>query len=85
VSNYGQTTLTNCTVSGNTAIGIGGGLASSATPFGGGQDGTLTLTNCTISGNTASIGGGVATSGGAVAFYVYGGGFFVSRRTVTPS
>jgi parallel beta-helix repeat protein len=41
-------TLTNCTISGNTAE-YGGGLYNSS---------TATLTNCTIDGNTASVVGG---------------------------
>jgi parallel beta-helix repeat protein len=47
--NLGTATLTNCTVSGNSA-GYGGGLDSY---------GTATLTNCTVSGNSAHYGGGV--------------------------
>jgi hypothetical protein len=59
LANYGTTTLTNCTVSGNAANnayfgGSGGGLSNS---------GTLALTNCTISGNFSSFGGGVANFG----------------------
>src|SRR5262249_47026288 len=46
--NYGTATLTNCTVSGNSAGG-GGGLLNY---------GTATLTNCTVSGNSAGFGGG---------------------------
>ena len=41
----GTTTLTNCTVSGNSALS-GGGLSDSG--------GTTTLTNCTVSGNSAA-------------------------------
>ena len=45
----GNVTLTNCTVSGNSATtpasSLGGGLFS--------RNGTLTLTNCTVSGNSA--------------------------------
>jgi hypothetical protein len=58
VFNEGTTTLTNCTISGNTArpnyIAFGGGLAT-----GGGA--TTTLTNCTVSGNYS---GGVSTNRG---------------------
>ena len=50
--NYGVTTLTNCTVSGNYAH-TGGGLANSGD--------SLTLINCTVSGNT---GGGLFTEYG---------------------
>jgi parallel beta-helix repeat protein len=46
----GTATLTNCTITSNSAS-YGGGLY---TGFGG----TATLTNCTVSGNTASAGGG---------------------------
>jgi CSLREA domain-containing protein len=49
--------LTNCTVSGNSVAGGGGGL------FDGG--GTTTLTNCTVSGNLAGPGG----SGGGLGNY----------------
>ena len=42
-TNDGTVTLTNCTVSGNTA-GFGGGMSNS---------GTANLTGCTLSGNTA--------------------------------
>ena len=45
--NVGTATLTNCTVSGNSAPSIGGLLNYSA---------TLSLTNCTVSGNS---GGGL--------------------------
>ena len=48
----GSLTLTNCTVSGNSTGGDGGGYSSS----GGGifSTDTLTLTNCTVSGNAAN-------------------------------
>ena len=39
-------TLTNCTVSGNSATGNGGGLFN---------NGTATLTNCTVSGNSSGM------------------------------
>ena len=42
----GHATLTNCTVSGNSAITVGGGLFNNG--------GTITLTNCTVSGNSAA-------------------------------
>ena len=70
----GTATLTNCTVSGNSAGGSGGGLANSRHGHadqlhrqrqlrrhdGGGlaTDGTATLTNCTVSGNSATDHGG---------------------------
>jgi CSLREA domain-containing protein len=45
-------TLLRCTVSGNTALGSGGGVLN---------DGTLSASNCTFSGNTAARGGGLMT------------------------
>ena len=71
MNNYGGTaTLTNCTVSGNSATGNGGGLCNSnATGFFAGT-GTATLTNCTVSGNSATgNGGGVST--GSSGYYGY--------------
>jgi parallel beta-helix repeat protein len=56
--NYGTATLSNCTVSGNTASGGGGGLANYGMA-------TLTLTNCTVSGNYAAYGGGILNYGTA--------------------
>ena len=50
----GTTTLTNCTVSGNSTSGPrsdGGGVTE-------GSGGTLTLINCTLSGNSAGANGG---------------------------
>jgi len=47
----GTLALTDCTVSGNTAVFRGGGLYNYA-------GGALTLTNCTVSGNTASTNSG---------------------------
>ena len=52
---YGTTTLTNCTISGNSAAVGGGGLAN--------YGGPLTLTNCNVSGNSAQYGGGVRNDG----------------------
>ena len=52
----GTTTLTGCTISGNSASG-GGGLWSNGSST---LVITLTVTNCTVSGNTAvNVGGGV--------------------------
>ncbi len=48
IFNDGALTLTNSTISGNTAY-FGGGIFN---------DGTVTLTNSTVSGNTASVNGG---------------------------
>ena len=50
VFNYGTLTLTDSTISGNSAAGSGGGVLSR---------GPLTLTHSTISGNSARSGGGV--------------------------
>jgi len=50
-------TITNCTVSGNTA-GLGGGM------FNGGP---LTIGSITVSGNSAANGGGIYNSGGGTA------------------
>jgi predicted outer membrane repeat protein len=58
VSNSGTLTLTNTTVSGNTAE-TGGGISN--------YQGTLALTNTTVSGNTASSdGGGLYSSQGTL-------------------
>jgi hypothetical protein len=55
VSNQGTVTLTDCTLSGNTAVGeYGGGLVN---------DATAKLVRCTISGNSAGSGGGLANNG----------------------
>ena len=61
IANYGTLTLSNCTVSGNSAYeGLGGDI-------GGGiyNEGTLTLNQCTVSGNEAyvGIGGGIFNYG----------------------
>jgi hypothetical protein len=57
LSNLGTTTLTDCTVSGNSAFS-GGGLNNT---------GMLTLTNCTVSGNSATINFYPAAGGGGLA------------------
>ena len=57
----GNLTLTNCTISGNTATvsGSGGAIYNNA--------GTLAMTNCTVSGNTAnSYGGGTYNQNGTL-------------------
>ncbi len=55
IDNSGTLTLTNSTLSGNSAPGdFGGGIDNS---------GTLTLTNSTLSGNSATVGGGISNSG----------------------
>ena len=53
ISNEGTLTLTDSTVSGNTA-GIGGGIYN---------DGTITLSNTMVSSNTAKAGGGISNAG----------------------
>jgi hypothetical protein len=50
----GSLTVTNCTISGNSADYDGGGIANSA---------GLTVSNSTISGNSASYGGGISGGG----------------------
>ena len=61
IYNGGTLTLTNCTLSGNSAYDIyapgssGGGIAN---------DGTLTLNQCTLSGNSATGGGGGGIANG---------------------
>ncbi len=58
IFNQGNLTLTNSTVSGNTAGADGGGIFN---------QGNLTLTNSTVSGNAAgSVGGGIHLGGGTV-------------------
>ena len=63
LANFGNTTLSNCTLSGNFA----GDLAADVTGYGGGVYGgtasTTTLTDCTVSGNTAVWGGGLDSHG----------------------
>jgi CSLREA domain-containing protein len=54
IHNSGNLTLTDSTVSGNTADGYGGGIFS---------EGTLTMTNSTVSNNSATIGGGIWNTG----------------------
>jgi hypothetical protein len=54
IFNAGTLTVTNSTISGNSAIMIGGGIHN---------EGTLTVTNSTISGNDALSGGGIHNEG----------------------
>ena len=56
IFNDGTLTLTNSTVSGNTATYYGGGIYNY---------GTVTLTNSTVSGNSANWGGGIFNYYGA--------------------
>jgi CSLREA domain-containing protein len=60
LENYrGTLSLTNCTISGNSAAGNGGGLYD--------LGGTLSLTSCTVSGNSAStVGGGLRNNDGTL-------------------
>ena len=54
-NDHADLTLTNCTISGNSADrSVGGGVYN--------HHGTLTVSNCTISGNSAWYGGGIATN-----------------------
>jgi predicted outer membrane repeat protein len=59
--NKGTLTLTNCTVSNNSASTMQSGI-NTLGGFGGGlltlNTGTTTLTNCTVSGNSAGVAGG---------------------------
>jgi MBG domain (YGX type)/YDG domain len=58
LDNSGAVTLSDCTISGNTAPGnSGGGLFSS---------GTATLINCVVSGNNAAYGGGLENKTGSM-------------------
>ncbi len=58
VSNFGDLTLTNCTISGNTASDSGGGIYIS------GAAATLTMTSSTVSDNIAANGAGLYNLGG---------------------
>jgi len=53
----GTLTVTDSTISGNSATGDGGGILN--------HPGTLTVTNSTVSGNSADEGGGLRTTGAA--------------------
>jgi hypothetical protein len=50
IYNAGTLTVSNCTLSGNSAGGAGGGIENLE---------TLTVSNCTLSGNSAFYGGGI--------------------------
>ncbi|WZO99346.1 choice-of-anchor Q domain-containing protein [Isosphaeraceae bacterium EP7] len=74
VRNFGTTTLTNCTISGNEVINGGGGFpvneyGQNLWGEGGGlynaTFGVLTLNNCTVSGN--GVGGAYGGNGGGLA------------------
>jgi hypothetical protein len=62
IDNSGTLTLTNSTVSGNSAGGVGG---TSEVGGGIGNFGRLTLTNSTVSGNSSGVGGGIGNFGNA--------------------
>ena len=59
--NLGTATLTDCTVSGNTTTGNGGGIYS--------NHATITLNYCTISGNTAGVGNSRSFGGGLLSIF----------------
>ena len=84
IFNYGTLTLTNCTVSGNSAPGgLGGGIFNY-------YEGTLALNQCTLSGNS---GGGIFNNGlltlnqctlsGNSAPYGIGGGIYNFEGSTT--
>ena len=56
IQNYGTLTVTDCTITGNTAAGEGGGIESF---------GPITVTSTTISGNQGNWGGGITNWGSA--------------------
>ena len=88
VTNGGRLTLSDCVVSGNTAVRGGGLYANVASPV-------LDVTNCTISDNEATYGGGAYIAGGTLFFEdtdifgntasTHGGGIMNdnSNRTIT--
>jgi hypothetical protein len=55
INNYGTLTISNCTLSGNTAGGANGGAINNY--------GTLTISNSVLSGNSAAIGGAISNYG----------------------
>jgi len=78
IVNNGSLTLTNSSVSGNTASGAGGGIYN---------QGTLAFTNSTVSGNSGGYGGGIynlgalsltssTVSGNTAGVFGYGGGIY---------
>ncbi|MBR5415503.1 MAG: hypothetical protein IK105_06160 [Thermoguttaceae bacterium] len=65
ICNTGTLTITNSTISGNTASGGGGNYGDGGGIYN--ESGTLTITNSTISGNTASDdGGGIYNESGTL-------------------
>jgi len=95
----GSLTLTNVTLSSNSAVGMNGAVwdnggggwyfSPGGFAYGGGlyvAGGTATLTNCTISSNSAIGGTGVGPiggSGGSPGGSAAGGGLYVAGGTVT--
>ena len=85
IFNYGTLTLTNSTLSSNSAYDYGGGIYN--------EYGTLTLTNSTVSDNTSTYGGGIFNKGGMLTLTnstvsgnsasYYGGGIYNGGGTVT--
>jgi CSLREA domain-containing protein len=73
ISNGGTLTLTNSTVSGNSAA-FGGGISNS---------GTLTLTNSTVSGNNAGEEGGIGAAEGGGILNFSGGTVILTNSTVS--
>ena len=86
IYNSGTLTLTNSTVSGNSATSGGGAIFNN-------NAGTLTLTNSTVSGNTAFYGGGIYNNAGILILTNstvsgnsatdFGGGIFSDGGTLT--
>jgi len=82
IADEGGLTLTNSTVSGNSATGSGGGIYNV---------GTLSLTNSTVSGNSAASGGGISSRSGTLSLtnstisgnsaVIEGGGMSISPET----
>jgi CSLREA domain-containing protein len=60
LNDHGTLTLTNCSLSGNTAHNGGAIYNSGFTP----GRASLTIKNCTLSGNSADAGGGIFNNGG---------------------
>jgi CSLREA domain-containing protein len=83
IGNFGIATITNSTISGNSARGSGGGIWNFD---------TVTITNSTISGNSAGFGGGIRNFGIATitnstisgnSAGSFGGGIYNEMGTVT--
>ncbi|WP_395739168.1 beta strand repeat-containing protein [Prosthecobacter sp.] len=78
IYNYGlgtgpaNATISNCTISGNSAAGYHGGGGISSTGDSSGGTSSMTVSSCIITGNSASSTGGGTTSGGGG--LLHGGG-----------